>query len=79
MEAQGGLGAFINLQGAGSENAAYVCEIRPGGSLLPQRYTRSLYSFWMGEAQQPFGVAVDPNRALSGSLEVYSPPLEYLA
>jgi oxalate decarboxylase/phosphoglucose isomerase-like protein (cupin superfamily) len=35
---KGGSGVFINLEGAGEENTAYVCEIPPGGSLLPQRH-----------------------------------------
>ena len=35
---KGGLGVFINLFGTGGENDAYVCEIPPGASLLPQRH-----------------------------------------
>ena len=35
---KGGLGAFINLEGGGQTNDAYVCEILPGQSLKPQRH-----------------------------------------
>src|SRR5918911_3173934 len=34
---KGGRGSFINLDGTGGTNDAYVCEIAPGGSLNPQR------------------------------------------
>src|SRR5581483_3814914 len=33
---RGGKGVFINLDGAGGTNDAYVCEIPAGGSLAPQ-------------------------------------------
>jgi mannose-6-phosphate isomerase-like protein (cupin superfamily) len=35
---KGGKGAFINLEGTGGTNDAYVCEIPGGGSLRPQRH-----------------------------------------
>ncbi|MFB3886264.1 MAG: cupin domain-containing protein [Thermodesulfobacteriota bacterium] len=35
---KGGLGVYIKLDGAGWENAAYVCEIAPGKALKPQRH-----------------------------------------
>ena len=35
---KGGKGVFIDLEGTGGTNDAYVCEIAPGASLEPQRH-----------------------------------------
>jgi quercetin dioxygenase-like cupin family protein len=35
---KGGKGAFIDMEGTGGTNAAYVCEIPKGGQLAPQRH-----------------------------------------
>ncbi|MBI4526515.1 MAG: cupin domain-containing protein [Deltaproteobacteria bacterium] len=37
-ELKGGLGAFINLDGTGGTNDAYICEIPPGKHLKPQKH-----------------------------------------
>ncbi|MFQ5826593.1 MAG: cupin domain-containing protein, partial [Dehalococcoidia bacterium] len=37
-ERKGGLGVFINLEGAGESDDAYLCEIPPAGSLKPQKH-----------------------------------------
>src|SRR5918995_2478469 len=37
-ELKGGQGAFINLEGTGGINDAYVCVVPPGESLKPQRH-----------------------------------------
>jgi hypothetical protein len=34
----GGRGAYIDLEGTGGTNGAYVCEIAPGTSLEPERH-----------------------------------------
>jgi quercetin dioxygenase-like cupin family protein len=34
----GGRAVFIDMEGTGGTNAAYVCEIPPGGKLAPQRH-----------------------------------------
>jgi quercetin dioxygenase-like cupin family protein len=59
---KGGRGAFINLDGTGGSNDAYVCEIPPGGSLSPQRqlFEEMIYvlegngstQVWYGEARK---------------------------
>lgn len=35
---KGGRGVFIDMEGTGGTNDAYVCEIPPGGTLAPQRH-----------------------------------------
>src|SRR2546425_11635324 len=35
---KGGRGAFINMEGTGGANDAYVCEIAPGEQLAPPRH-----------------------------------------
>jgi quercetin dioxygenase-like cupin family protein len=42
---RGGLGTFVNLDGTGGTNDAYVCEIPPGQALAPQRqlYEEMIY------------------------------------
>lgn len=74
---KGGSGTFINLEGTGGENDAYLCEIPPGGSLLPQKhlYEETIFildgagatSIWNeGEAKMTF-------EWQAGSL--FSPPI----
>ena len=74
---KGGLGAYLNLIGAGGIIDAYLCEIPPGESLLPQKhlYEEMIYilsgygatSIWVdGKPRQSF-------EWQEGSL--FSPPL----
>ncbi len=74
---KGGSGTFINLEGTGGENDAYLCGIPPGGSLLPQKhlYEETIFildgagatSIWNeGEAKMTF-------EWQAGSL--FSPPI----
>ena len=44
-EQRGGRGAFVDLDGNGGINDAYICEIGPGGSLTPRRqlYEEMIY------------------------------------
>src|SRR3972149_2067878 len=62
---KGGRGAYVNLTGSEGIIDAYLCEIPPGGSLLPQRhlYEEIIYilsgygatTVWVeGGAQQTF-------------------------
>jgi oxalate decarboxylase/phosphoglucose isomerase-like protein (cupin superfamily) len=37
-DSKGGMGAFVELEGTGGTNDAYICEIPPGGHLAPQRH-----------------------------------------
>ncbi|MFQ5683387.1 MAG: ethanolamine ammonia lyase-activating protein [Candidatus Binatia bacterium] len=59
---KGGLGAFINLDGTGQTNDAYICEIAAGGKLKPQKhlYEEMVYiakghgatSVWQGDGKK---------------------------
>jgi len=74
---KGGLGVFINLEGAAEENDAYICEIPPGGSLLPQKHLFEETIFILeGRGSTTFwneGGSKDSLEWQSGSL--FSPPL----
>jgi quercetin dioxygenase-like cupin family protein len=59
---RGGLGVYINHDASDRSNDCYVCEIPPGGSLLPQRHLfeemiyvlrgRGASSVWQGDGPQ---------------------------
>ena len=55
---KGGLGAFINLEGGGQTNDAYVCEILPGQSLKPQRHLFEELAI-LGQQIMQRGVGID--------------------
>ena len=59
-----GLGVFINLEGTGGFNDAYVCEIPPGKSIKPQRhlYEETIYIL---KGQGATSVWLDENRKQS--------------
>jgi len=74
---KGGLGAFINLEGGGQTNDAYLCEIPPGQSLKPQRHLfEELIFILKGRGTTTFWHEGGPERFIEwreGSL--FSPPL----
>jgi oxalate decarboxylase/phosphoglucose isomerase-like protein (cupin superfamily) len=76
-ERKGGAGIFVNLEGNGQTNDAYICEIPPGEKLKPQRHLfeelifvvqgRGATTFWNTSGQKRF------LEWQTGSL--FSPPL----
>ena len=74
---KGGSGAFINLEGGGQTNDAYICEIPSGQSLKPQRHLfEELIFVLKGRGTTTFWNEGEPQRFIEwqeGSL--FSPPL----
>lgn len=74
---KGGSGIFINLEGSGQCNDAYICEIPPGQSLHPQRHLfEELIFVLQGRGSTTFWNDGGPKRFIEwqeGSL--FSPPL----
>ncbi len=75
-ERKGGNGTFINLEGGGYQDDAFVCSIPPGKSLNPERHLfEELVYVLEGRGATPSGRKTAPNRASSGRRGVSSPSL----
>ena len=74
---KGASGVFINLEGGGQTNDAYVCEVPPGKSIIPQRHLfEELIFILKGRGSTALWNEGSPKRIIEwqeGSL--FSPPL----